>query len=78
MIFVRQAGGRMFNGDCSRCLLDAPEAIQGVQFYYDKVFKHGMSPRPGYGPATRFAKRATDLIVSMSISCFITPPTARA
>ena len=55
LIFVRQAGGRMFNDDCSRCLLDTPEAIRGVQFYYDKVYKSGMSPRPGYGPATRFA-----------------------
>lgn len=61
LIYVRQAGGRMFNEDMTQCLLNTPEAIQGVQFYYDKV-ADGISPRPGYGPITRFASGRMGLV----------------
>ena len=61
LIYVRQAGGSMFNEDMTRCLLDSPEAIRGVQFYHDKVTS-GISPRPGYGPVTRFASGRMGLV----------------
>ena len=51
----------MFNEDMTRCLLDSPEAIRGVQFYHDKVTS-GISPRPGYGPVTRFASGRMGLV----------------
>jgi multiple sugar transport system substrate-binding protein len=50
LIYVRQAGGNLFTDDLNRCLLDSPEAIRGMQFYYDKIYKHGIAPRPGFGP----------------------------
>ena len=50
LIYVRQAGGQLFTDDLNRCLLDSPQAITGMQFYYDKIYKHGISPRPGFGP----------------------------
>ena len=55
LIFVRQAGGDMFDANISRCTLDSPEAALGMQFYLDKVYKHGISPKPGFGPANGFA-----------------------
>ena len=50
LIYVRQAGGRLFTDDLNQCLLDTPEAIAGMRFYYDKIYKHRVSPRPGFGP----------------------------
>src|SRR3954447_17457537 len=39
LICVRQAGGQLFTDDLNRCLLDSPQAIEGMQFYYDKIYK---------------------------------------
>ena len=50
LIYVRQAGGKLFTDDLNRCLLDSPEAIRGMQFYFDKIYRHGISPRPGFAP----------------------------
>lgn len=55
LILVRQSGGRLFNEDITRCTLDTPEAIRGMQFYSDKIHKHQVSPRPGHGPDLGFA-----------------------
>jgi multiple sugar transport system substrate-binding protein len=54
-IFVRQAGGEMFNPQVTRCELNSPQAIAGMQFYADKIFRDKISPAPGYGPANNFA-----------------------
>lgn len=50
-IFVRQAGGQMFNPQITRCELNSPQAIAGLQFYADKIFRYKISPAPGYGPS---------------------------
>jgi len=50
LIYVRQAGGALFSDDMNRCVLDSPEAIAGMRFYYDKIHTHRVSPRPGFGP----------------------------
>ncbi len=50
LIYVRQAGGKLFSEDMNACLLDSPEAIRGLQFYYDKVYKYRIAPPPGFGP----------------------------
>jgi multiple sugar transport system substrate-binding protein len=50
LIYVRQAGGKLFSDDMNQCLLDSPEAISGMRFYFDKIYKHQISPRPGFGP----------------------------
>jgi multiple sugar transport system substrate-binding protein len=54
-IFVRQAGGEMFNPQVTRCELNSPQAIAGMEFYADKIFRDKISPAPGYGPANNFA-----------------------
>jgi multiple sugar transport system substrate-binding protein len=54
LIYVRQAGGQLFTDDMNRCLLDSPEAIAGMQFYFDKMYKHRIAPRPGRGPDRGF------------------------
>lgn len=55
LIYVRQSGGDMFTPDLNRCLLDSPEAVRGLQFYYDKIHTHQFAPRPGFGPELAFA-----------------------
>jgi multiple sugar transport system substrate-binding protein len=50
LIYVRQAGGQLFSSDMNSCLLDSPQAIVGMRFYYDKIHKHRIAPRPGFGP----------------------------
>ena len=55
LILIRQAGGSLFNDKMTKCTLDSPEAIQGMQFYFDKVHRYGISPQPGYGPDNGFA-----------------------
>lgn len=54
MIYVRQSGGTLFSDDMNRCLLDTPEAIRGMQFYFDKIHKYRIAPRPGFGPEYGF------------------------
>jgi len=44
--FLRQWGARIYSEDGTRCLLDSPEAIAAVQFMYDLIWKHGVSPSP--------------------------------
>ena len=55
LILVKQSGGNLFNDDITECILDSPEAIKGMQFYYDKIYKYKISPKPGYGPENDFA-----------------------
>lgn len=55
LIFVQQAGGRLFNEDMTCCLLDQPEAIAGLRMYTDRIFKYGIAPQPGFGPDNEFA-----------------------
>jgi multiple sugar transport system substrate-binding protein len=49
-ILVRQAGGQMFNGQITKCELDSPQAVAGMQLYADKIFRDKIAPPPGYGP----------------------------
>lgn len=44
--FVLQWGGNVYSEDGTRCTLDTPEAIAGVQFMYDLIYKHRVSPTP--------------------------------
>jgi multiple sugar transport system substrate-binding protein len=42
--WVWQAGGDIFNEDKTQCTLDAPEAIEGLQFMQDLVLVHEVAP----------------------------------
>jgi len=44
--FVLQAGGRIFSPDGVRCVLDSPEAVEGIQFYDDVMHKYHIMPTP--------------------------------
>lgn len=68
LVYVRQAGGDVFNADGSRCLLDKPEAIEGLAFYRDKIRQHGISPAPGKGPAKGFATGAYAMSLGEHVS----------
>lgn len=43
---VRQFGGRLFTEDGTRCALDSPEAIQGIQLLQDLIYKYEVMPSP--------------------------------
>ena len=55
LIYVRQAGGQPFSDDGRRCLLDSPEAVRGLRFFHEKVYRDGFSPPPGRGFPGGFA-----------------------
>lgn len=41
-----QWGGHVFSEDGTRCVIDSPEAIAGVQFMLDLIYKYRISPTP--------------------------------
>jgi multiple sugar transport system substrate-binding protein len=43
---ILQAGGRLYSPDGARCVLDSPEAIEGIEFYRDLMFKYHLMPTP--------------------------------
>jgi len=45
--WVWMNGGDIFTPDMSRCVLDTPEAIGGMQFFVDLSLRHHVSPNPG-------------------------------
>lgn len=45
-VAVHQMGGRIFTPDGTRCILDSKEAIAGVQFFHDLIYKYRVMPSP--------------------------------
>jgi multiple sugar transport system substrate-binding protein len=45
--FIGQAGGDLMDEKCLKCIVDSPEAIEGLQFMVDLVHKYGVSPGIG-------------------------------
>jgi len=44
--FVIQWGGRIYTPDGTRCIIDSPEAVAGVQFLHDLIYKYHVMPSP--------------------------------
>lgn len=44
--FIWQWGGRVFNEDGTKCTIDSPEAIAGIQFMHDLIYTYRVSPTP--------------------------------
>ena len=44
--FVWQWGGSIYSKDGTRCTLDSPQAIAGVQFLHDLIYKYKVMPTP--------------------------------
>lgn len=44
--FVMQWGGHVYSADGTRCVLDSPQAIAGVQFFHDLIYKYRVMPNP--------------------------------
>ncbi|HEY3284317.1 MAG TPA: extracellular solute-binding protein [Armatimonadota bacterium] len=44
--FVFQWGGRFYTPDGTRCVLDSPQAIAGLQFLHDLIYKYHVVPTP--------------------------------
>ncbi|HZO91487.1 MAG TPA: extracellular solute-binding protein [Chthonomonadaceae bacterium] len=41
-----QWGGHIYNRDGTRCIIDSPEAIAGIQFAHDLIYKYRVMPSP--------------------------------
>ena len=64
--YVYQFGGRVYTPDGTRCVVDSPETIAGVQLLHDLIYKYHVTPSPveeaamatqggwGSGSITRF------------------------
>lgn len=44
MQYIEQAGGHFYSPDGTRCVVDSPQAIAGVQFMRDLVYKYHVAP----------------------------------
>ncbi|MHB9126241.1 MAG: ABC transporter substrate-binding protein [Armatimonadota bacterium] len=44
--FVYQYGGRLFTKDGTRCVIDSPEAVAGIQLMHDLIYKYHICPSP--------------------------------
>jgi multiple sugar transport system substrate-binding protein len=54
LTLVHGAGGDFFDRTATRCTLDTPQALEGLTFYRDKIYRQGFAPAPGDGPSTGF------------------------
>jgi len=45
--FIWQNGGQVYNADYTQCLLDSPEAAEGIQFWADLAHEGEIMPGPG-------------------------------
>lgn len=71
LIYVRQAGGTVFTPDGRRCVLDSPEAIAGLKFYYDKSEKHGISAPAGFEPLNGFVNERVAMILGGHVNYWL-------
>jgi multiple sugar transport system substrate-binding protein len=53
--FVWANGGRALSVDRRECLLEEPEAVEALKFYFDLQTEHGVSPPPGALPEQGWA-----------------------
>lgn len=42
--FILQNGGKIYNEDNSKCIVNSPESQEAIQFLYDMMYKEGVSP----------------------------------
>ncbi|MBS0664150.1 MAG: sugar ABC transporter substrate-binding protein [Verrucomicrobia bacterium] len=63
LIFVRQAGGKVFTPDGHRCLLDSPAAIAGLRFYLEKSTRYGISAPAGFEPVNGFVNQRVAMVI---------------
>ncbi len=63
LIYVRQAGGKVFTPDGHRCLLDSPAAVAGLKFYLEKSTRHRISAPAGFEPINGFVNQRVAMVV---------------
>lgn len=53
--FIHQNGGAIMTPDCTRVILDRPEAVEAIRFVRDLRWKHGFAPTPEAGGTQGFS-----------------------
>lgn len=71
LIYVRQAGGKVFTPDGRRCLLDSPAAIAGLRFYVEKSSRHHFSAPAGFEPLNGFVNERVAMIVGGHVNYWL-------
>ncbi|MDB6168844.1 MAG: N-Acetyl-D-glucosamine transport system, sugar-binding protein [Verrucomicrobia bacterium] len=71
LIYVRQAGGKVFTEDGRRCLLGSPEAIAGLRFYEEKSSRHHFSAPAGFEPRNGFVNERVAMIVGGHVNYWL-------
>lgn len=71
LIYVRQAGGRIFTPDGRRCTLDSPEAIAGLKFFADKSARYHFSAPAGFEPLNGFVNQRVAMVVGGHVSFWL-------
>ncbi|GAH46580.1 unnamed protein product, partial [marine sediment metagenome] len=47
--YIRRNGGRLFNEDMTKCLIDSPESIEAIRWCFDLINKYKITPSPFAG-----------------------------
>ena len=63
LTYVRQAGGQLFSANQRQCRLVSEESVRGMTFFYDKVYRFGISPPPGQEFPSGFAGGRYGMVV---------------
>jgi multiple sugar transport system substrate-binding protein len=71
LIYVRQAGGKVFTPDGRHCLLGSPEAIAGLRFYLEKSTRYHLSAPAGFEPVNGFVNQRVAMIVGGHVSYWL-------
>ena len=64
--WVWMNGGDLFTPDMTRCTMDSPEAIGGLQFYADLSLKHRVAPTPGQSMGQQYQALFASQMVGMA------------
>jgi len=64
--WVWMAGGDILNKDQTRCVMDTPKAIEGMQFYADLSLKENVAPTPAQSMGQDFEDLFTSQTAAMT------------
>ena len=77
-IFIRAFGGRRYSEDYRRCVVNTPEAIEGIKFLQDLIYKYKVAPTPAEQEAMVVTGLSSGKVAMELIGSYMTPGLATA
>jgi len=77
-ILIRAFGGRRYSEDYKRCVVNTPEAIEGIRFLQDLIYKYKVAPTPAEKEAMVVTGLSSGKIGMQIIGSYMTPGLADA